>query len=96
MNVRVVHVGIRVAESRDARAIESGDEGECQVRITFDRSGAISNYELVRRTGAKALDQACLEAVSRTGRFPPVAAGEAPGTPYFAVVLPISFKLDEE
>ena len=78
------------------RAVENGDEGECQVRITFDRAGTISNSELVRKTGSRELDNACLDAVRRTGRFPPVAAGEAPGTPYFAVVLPVSFTLEEE
>lgn len=78
------------------RAVENGDEGECQVRITFDRAGTISSSELVRRTGSRDLDAECLAAVKRTGRFPPVAAGEAPGTPFFAVVLPVSFTLEEE
>ena len=78
------------------RARDNGDEGECQVRITFDRTGTISNSELVRKTGSRDLDAECLAAVRRTGRFPPVAAGEAPGTPYFAVVLPVSFTLEEE
>ena len=78
------------------KAVQNGDEGECQVRITFDRAGTISDSALVRRTGSKLLDDACLGAVKRTGRFPPVAANEAPGTPYFAVVLPVSFSLEDE
>ena len=78
------------------KAVQNGEEGECQVRITFDRSGAISDSALVRRTGSKLLDEACLGAVKRTGRFPAVAANEAPGTPYFAVVLPVSFSLEDE
>ena len=78
------------------KAAQDGDEGECQVQITFDRQGVISNSSLVRKTGHASLDRACLDAVSRTGRFPPVAATEAPGSQYFSVVLPVSFKLEED
>lgn len=91
---RSIHSALARNVEYPPRAIEDGEEGECQVRITFDRAGTISNSELVRRTGSRLLDDACLKAVKRTGRFPPVAANEAPGTPYFAVVLPVSFTLE--
>jgi len=77
------------------RSVDDGEEGECRVLITFDRTGTITNSELVKRTGSRRLDEACMTAVRRTGRFPPVAASEAPGTPYFAVELPVSFTLEE-
>lgn len=78
------------------KAKANGDQGECQVRITFDRAGTISSKELVRRSGTASLDQACIDAVNRAGRFPPVSASEEPGVAYFSVILPINWKLEEE
>lgn len=78
------------------KAAQDGQQGECQVSISFDRSGRITGSQLVKKTGFPALDRACLEAVSLTGSFPPVSAAEAPGVQFFAVTLPVNFKLDDE
>ena len=71
----------------------AGKEGDCRVRVVFDRTGAFQEFKLTKKSGIQSLDQACLHAVEMTYKFPPVPTDEQLDESYFVVELPINFVL---
>ncbi|MCK0069371.1 energy transducer TonB [Kordiimonas laminariae] len=72
-------------------AIQREIEGRAKVRITIDRAGAITNYEVVEPTGKKVLDKVIPRMVKKMSPLPtpPGSVGDNDLT----FILPITWRL---
>ena len=76
------------------RAKQDGKEGQCILSINFNRAGQISAFSLIKSSGFKILDEACLDAVRQTGSLPPIIGDEKSDIQSYKLVFPINFQLE--
>ncbi len=72
-------------------AIQREIEGRAKVRITIDRSGAITNFEIVEPTGKKVLDKVIPKMIKKMSPLP--SPPDTVDDSKLTFVLPISWRL---
>lgn len=72
-------------------AIRKGITGKAKVKITIDRSGEITNFEILEKTGQKALDKVIEKSITRMNPLPAPPASLADSRLSF--IIPLNWSL---
>jgi len=82
---------IKSKQTYPRAALSKQIEGKAKIKITLDKSGNITNYEITEPTGEAALDDELPKLMERLDPMPALPASFAKDSLTF--VLPISYRL---